>query len=138
VPISLYAEALEGFLDGSISWTQGTIKVSMMLYGYSPSGGYFMGEDSQAWILATRTLTGKTATLGVADADDVVFGGLPWTGQRSHYFVVYQSSGPGGGADVPPNQQRNIFLWNPATDFYLAGNDMVVIWPDVSPRIFRV
>ena len=75
---ALFNPGREGFLDGSIDWDTGTIKISAVR-GYTFSASHKFVSDvtgAGGTLAATATLASKTVTDGVADAADVVFSAM--------------------------------------------------------------
>ena len=93
---ALYDPGREGFLDGSINWTTGSvddIRVMLVRTGYSFSAAHkFMSDVTTEWDNGrSATLAARTATNGVADADDVSLTAV--TGSASNAVIIYQNNG---------------------------------------------
>jgi hypothetical protein len=137
----LYSKGREGFLDGSIDWNTGTIKVSL-LRGYTFNDAHQVLSDvtgSGATIVATQTLTTPTVAGGVANADPVTFNSVP-TGTACSCYILYQSSAPGGGADLATSAQRLIAYIDDATNLPVTpnGGNINIAWDSGPNKIFKL
>ena len=73
---ALYPKAKESFINGHINMSANTITIALVdtgVYTYSASHQY-RSEVSNSAVISTTTLTNKTVTNGVFDADDVESG----------------------------------------------------------------
>lgn len=129
---AFYGKGLEKFLNGQIDWTDDDIKVSAV-----DTGTYTVDEDTHEFrsdlsgVVATSgNLTGKTTTLGVADADNVVLSGV--TGDSIEAIVIWKDTGnnatspliayidsASSGLPVTPN-----------------GGSITITWSDGANKIF--
>jgi hypothetical protein len=137
---ALYASALEGFLDGTINWSTGTIKCVIVNASYTPVLGTdkFLSSISPANRLATSlALTSKTVTNGVADAADLTITPGPANLTVLRYLVIYQDS----GLDTT---SRLIACFDTAGGTGLGvsvisdGNDVDIIWDSGTNKIFHL
>lgn len=92
---ALYDKGREGILDGSILYTTNNIKVVLV-----DTGAYTVNLathanlsdiPSVARIATSGNLSGKTATAGVADADDVTLTAV--SGASVEAIVLYKDTG---------------------------------------------
>lgn len=82
-------------------------------------------------IAVSTTLTGRTTTGGVADADDVTFTAV--TGDQSELLVVYKDTGTEGSSPL-------IAYIDTATGLPItpSGGDITVVWSNGSNKIFKL
>lgn len=95
---SLYGKGREKFLTGDIDWTSDTIKALLVdtdNYTVSIDADEFLADVPAGGRVATSdALAGKTADLGVADADDFVFpSGYTMPAPVSEAIVIYKDTG---------------------------------------------
>lgn len=132
---ALYGLARQAFLDGDIDWTANNIKVALIdtgAYTVAIDTHQFLSDVAGGAIIATSgNLTGKTSTLGVADADDVSFGAV--TGAQSEAVIIYQDTGTAATS-------RLIAYIDTATGLPVTPNGGVinVTWDNGTNRIFRL
>lgn len=137
---ALYDKAREGFLNGDIDWTGDTIKVVLLdiaveNYEYAvdlAADQYLSDVPAQARI-ATATLTGKSATAGVADAADVTFSSVTNNDRPCQALVIYKDTGSEGTSPLIAYIDTGESL--PVTP---NGSDIVIAWSDVYSRIFKL
>ena len=90
---ALYSKAKESFLNGSINMVANTITIALVdtgVYTYS-STHQFRNEVSNSAIISSTTLTNKTITNGVFDADDATFSSV--TGANCEALLIFQDTG---------------------------------------------
>jgi len=92
---ALYDKGREGFLDGSIDWDTGDIKVVLVDkddYAVNLATHTYLSDvPAGTRVATTANLTGKTVTAGVADAADTVFSAV--SGDVCEALIIYQDSG---------------------------------------------
>lgn len=92
---ALFDGGRAAFLRGEVAWVADTIKlvlVDSLDYTVSLATHNFLSDVPAAARVATSAaLTGKTATAGVADADDGVFTAA--TGDQSEAVIIYKDTG---------------------------------------------
>lgn len=91
---ALYDTGRNAFLTGDIDWVADTIKVVLVDtadYAVNLSTHDFLNDIPVAARVATGTLANKTASGGVADADDVTFTTV--SGDQSEALVIYKDTG---------------------------------------------
>lgn len=125
----LFDPAREGFLVGEIDWDTATIKTSLVRsYTFSASHKFVSdATGAGASLVSTVTLTTKTFTNGVADADDVTFPSVA-AGAAIPVVLVYQTSAPTGGADLAASAQRLIAYFDQATNLPVTPNGGNILW----------
>ena len=129
----LYGKGREKFLSGSISWSTDDIRVVLV-----DTTTYTLAIDTHEFhsdlsgIVATSgNLTGKTVTLGVADANNVTFGTV--TGASVEAIVIWQDTGT-------PSSSPLIAYIDTATNLPITpnGGDITVAWDSGANRIFKL
>lgn len=132
---ALYAKYREHALKGEIAWLADNIKVVLVDaadYTVNLATHEFLSDIPSAGRVATSAnLTGKTATGGVADADDVTFTAV--SGDISEALVIYKDTG---------NASTSLLIAYIDTATGLAvtpnGGDINVIWPNDAGKIFAL
>lgn len=113
---ALFKKGKEGFLLGEIDFDTAVIKAALVR-GYTPNTtthtymSDVTGAGGTVVATAAAALAGKTGSLGVADANDLVFSSVA-AGAACEHIVIYQSSAVGGGADVAASAQRLIAIYD--------------------------
>lgn len=131
----LYPSAKEKFLSGALNWLTDpvvAVLVGTNHYAYSAAHASLLDLPLAARIaVTTGTLTNRTATLGVADADDASFGTVIGnTGNAivlctdtgsdaTSYLIAYMDTGAG----VPVNPD---------------GSVINIVWSNGVSRIFAL
>jgi hypothetical protein len=90
---ALYLKAKESFLNGSINMVANTVTIALVdtgVYTFS-SSHQFRNEVSNSAIISSTTLTNKTITNGVFDADDATFSSV--TGANCEALLIFQDTG---------------------------------------------
>ena len=90
---ALYSKAKEAFLNGSINMVANTITIALVdtgVYTYSATH-QFRNEVSNSAVISSTTLTNKTITNGVFDADDATFSSV--TGANCEALLIFQDTG---------------------------------------------
>ena len=90
---ALYSKAKESFLNGSINMVANTITIALVdtgVYTYSATH-QFRNEVSNSAVISSTTLTNKTITNGVFDADDATFSSV--TGANCEALLIFQDTG---------------------------------------------
>lgn len=89
----LYPKAKGSFLNAEIDMANDTITIALIdtaEYTYS-STDQFRSDISNSAIISSATLSNKTTTNGVFDADDALFTSV--TGANCEALVLYQNTG---------------------------------------------
>jgi hypothetical protein len=133
---ALYGKGREGFLDGSIDWDTHTISAALIDTGTYVLGGnidvHDNWDDASAGLVGSPVnLTGKTVTLGVADANDVTFTSV--TGATVEAIIIFKDTGT-------PSTSRLIAYIDTGTGLPVTpnGGDIVVVWDSGSNKIFKL
>lgn len=90
---ALYSKAKEAFLNGSINMVANTVTIVLVdtgVYTFS-STHQFRNEVSNSAVISSTTLTNKTITNGVFDADDATFSSV--TGANCEALLIFQDTG---------------------------------------------
>jgi ApbE superfamily uncharacterized protein (UPF0280 family) len=130
---ALYDKGRQGFLEGAVDWDTDDIRCLLVDTGtYTVDLANHDNLDDVTGVVATSgSLTGKTVTNGVADADDVTFTAV--TGATVEALVIYKHTGTaatsrliayldtGTGLPVTPN-----------------GGNITVQWDNGANRIFKL
>lgn len=132
---ALYTKYREKALQGQINWLTDNIKVVLVDsadYTVNTATHEFLSDVPSAGRVATSAnLSGKTATGGVADANDVTFSAV--TGDISEALVIYKDTGTDTTSPL-------IAYIDTATGLAVTpnGGDITVIWPNDAGRIFSL
>lgn len=130
---ALYSKAKEAFLNSSINMVANTIIISLVdtgVYTYSASHQY-RSEVSNSAVISSTTLTNKTITNGVFDADDATFSSV--TGANCEALLIFQDSGI-------QNTSRLIAYIDSATGLPILpnGGDISVAFSSGASKIFAL
>jgi hypothetical protein len=130
----LYDKGREAFLKGDIDWLGDTIKVVLVDqadYTVDLANHAYLSSVPVAARVATGTLSGKTATNGIADANDVTFASV--SGDECEALVLYKDTGVEGTSPLIAYLDTGIGL--PVTP---NGDDITIQWGDATNKIFRL
>lgn len=130
---ALYGKGRQKFLEGAIAWVTDDIKISFVdsgVYTLSIDVDEFF-DDIASTIADSGNLTGKTSTLGVADATDETIGSV--SGNEFEYIVIWKDTGT-------PSTSPLIACIDTATGLPCTpnGGDIIVQWDSGSDRIFKL
>lgn len=139
---ALYNPGREGFLDGTIDWDTGSIKIALVRsYTFAASHKFVSDVTGAGGVLhvTSSALTNKTATNGTADADDVSFTSVA-ANASNHSVLIFQSSAVTGGADVAPTAQRLIAYMDTGTNIPIVpnGGNVQITWDNGANKIFTL
>lgn len=132
---ALYTKYREKALQGQINWLADNIKVALVDsadYVVNTATHEFLSDIPSAGRVAiSANLTGKTATGGVADANDVTFPSV--SGDVSEALVIFKDTGTDTTSPL-------IAYIDTATGLAVTpnGGDITVIWPNDAGRIFSL
>lgn len=131
---ALYAKGKEKILSAQINFATDTLKVAMVknTYPQDLSTDEFFSSIS-AYVLGTpQTLTNKTVTGGVFDADDATFAAV-LAGDTSEGVVIYKDTGVAGTSPL-------LAYIDTITGFPLAtnGGGVAVQWDNGTFKIFSL
>ena len=130
---ALYSKAKESFLNGSINMVANTITIALVdtgVYTYS-SSHQFRNEVSNSAVISSTTLTNKTITNGVFDADDATFSSV--TGANCEALLIFQDTGI-------QTSSRLVAYIDSATGLPILpnGGDIYVAFSSGSSKIFAL
>ena len=130
----LYDPGREGFLDGSIDWDTGDIRVMLVLSSYSFSAAHkFVSDLGAVDNGRSAALGSKTVTNGVADAADTSLVATAATASKA--LIIFQHTGTDSTArliayiDTPTSG----LPFTPS-----AGQTVNITWDNGSNRIFKL
>ena len=131
---ALYGKGKEHILNGDIDIDTATIKAILLSSAYTPNlATHETISDVSAYRLNTdQTLTGVTKTLGVVDANDVVFTAVT-AGATAKYVALYKDSGVAGTSYL-------IALYDTITNFPVStnGGNIEIKWDDGPNKLFAL
>lgn len=134
---ALYDKAREAFLGADIDWLADNIKavlVDAADYTINLSTHQFLSDiPSGARVATSGNLASKTATAGVADADDVTFSSV--TGDPSELIVLYKDT---GSAATSPLICAIDTVSSGALSVTPNGGDITVAWDNGANKIFKL
>jgi hypothetical protein len=130
---ALYPKAKEAFLNGSINMVANTVTIALVdtgVYTYSSSHQY-RNEVSNSAVISSTTLSNKTITNGVFDADDATFSSV--TGANCEALLIFQDTGV-------QSTSRLIAYIDSATGLPILpnGGDISVAFSSGSSKIFAL
>lgn len=130
----LYPLGRQAFLEADLDWTgqdMRVILVDLADYTFSTAHQFLTSVPAGARVAVSAALTGKTATNGTADADDVTFTAV--TGDPSEALIIYQHT----GVDAT---SRLVAYIDTATGFPVTpnGGNITVTWDSGANRIFTL
>lgn len=130
---ALYPKAKEAFLNGSINMVANTITIALVdtgVYTYNSSHQY-RNEVSNSAVISSTTLSNKTITNGVFDADDATFSSV--TGANCEALLIFQDTGV-------QSTSRLIAYIDSATGLPILpnGGDISVAFSSGSSKIFAL
>lgn len=132
----LYTKGKEALLDGSIIWTTSNIKVMLVdttLYAADLVSDQFLSSiPPTARVNTSPLLTNRTATDGVADADDVTLSVVTHTGDIGAY-VIFSDTGS-------VSSSRLLAYRDDAPDFPFTptGGSVVITWSNDTSKVFSL
>jgi hypothetical protein len=134
---ALYDSARESFLGADIDWLADNIKVCLVR-GYTADTATHdflddvTGAGGGTIVATSANLANKTATDGVADADDVTLSTVP-SGAACAHLVIYKDTGSVATSNL-------IAVIDTATGLPLTpnGGDVTIAWDSGENRIFRL
>ena len=120
---------------GLVDLVGDTIKLVLCTAGYTAnvSTDHYLTAISAGARVASVTLTGKSFTNGIFDADDVTFV-APASGQTITQAVLYQDASPSSGARLIRKISADTVAGFP---FTTTGSDVLLAWPNDANKIFR-
>ena len=130
---ALYPKAKEAFLNGAINMAANTITLALVdtgVYTYSTSH-QFRSDVSNSAIISTATLSNKTITSGVFDADDATFTSV--SGANCEALIIFADTGVQGTS-------RLVAYIDSATGLPILpnGGDITVAFSSGANKIFSL
>lgn len=130
----IYPKAREKYLTGQLDWLTDDVVVVLLSSAYEYSDAHEWATSLTGQIDTSDPMTGKTATGGVADANDVVFTAL--TGANVAGLALVADTG------VPGTSALIAFMDSDTTsvllDYEPDGSNARLRWSNGSLRIFRL
>ena len=133
---ALYDKGRQGFLDGSIDFDTDDIRAILIdVADYTVNLATHDNLDdvaAAARVAVSGSLTGKTVTDGVADADNVTWTAV--TGDVSEAIVLYKHTG------TEATSRLIAYIDTAASGLPVTpnGGDIIVAWDNSAPRIFKL
>jgi hypothetical protein len=134
---SMFRQGRLGLLDATIQWLNGTMQMALVK-GYTPAltSHKFLSDVTGAGgtVANPTVLTAKTVALSGStirlNAATVTFASSPNDVLNNYALLVYQSSGPTGGADVADSAKRLVAYWDVGTNMPInpLGTSFSVSW----------
>ena len=130
---ALYDLGRQAFLEGAIDYLADDIKCALVRNDYVPNlatDDYY--DNVNSYVVGTPvSLSNKTSTNGVADADNLTFTAV--TGTNVTYLVLYQDTGVAATSHL-------IALWDTVAGlpYTPTGADVVVAWDNGASKIFKL
>ena len=130
---ALYPKAKESFINGHINMSANTITIALVdtgVYTFSTSHQY-RSEVSNSAVISSTTLSNKTVTSGVFDADDATFTSV--TGANCEALLIFQDTGV-------QSTSRLIAYVDSATGLPILpnGGDITVVFYSGASKIFAL
>lgn len=134
---TIYPSARESYLTGGLDWGSDDVRVILCDSGYTYSAAHdFLSDVPGGARLATSgSLTGKTTTGGVADADDVTFTAVAG-GDTVTSVIVYKHTGTEATSDLILYMDETAA--GAAINRLTDGNDIALRWSNSATKIFRL
>lgn len=130
---TLFPKGKQKFLTAAINLSTDTIKAILVTNGYTYSAAHEFLSDLGATTVGTaQTLTNKTVTDGVFDADDVTFATLA-PGANLKAVILFKDTGVAGTSAL-------IDYIDTVTGLPMAtnGGDVQIQWENSGYRIFSL
>jgi hypothetical protein len=130
-----YQKTLEDIGNKLVDLTSDIIKVALCTAAYTAvqATDHTLADIPSSAIVATATLSGKSFTGAVFDADDVTFAAPP-SGHTVTQAVIYQSDGASPeGTLLIRKISGDSYAGFP---FVTSGSDIPLIWPNDANKIF--
>jgi hypothetical protein len=130
---ALYPKAKEAFLNGAINMAANTITLALVdtgVYTYSTAHQY-RSDVSNSAVISTATLSNKTITSGVFDADDATFTSV--SGANCEALIIFADTGVQGTS-------RLVAYIDSATGLPILpnGGDITVAFSSGANKIFSL
>lgn len=128
-----YPYGNQKILEGDIHWLTDPLKIVLVgtqSYTYSAIHQSLADVPAAARVVTSGTLTGRTSTLGVADADDVSFGTVA-AGPRIDAAVLYHDTGTEASSTLIAYMPNGVGL-----PIYPDGSIVSITWNNGANKIF--
>jgi len=142
---ALYGKGREAFLAGDIDWDADNIKVLLVDttdYVVSIDADQYCNKDTipdtaRVTNGLSGNLSGKSVTLGVADAADVTLSSV--SGEQCEALVIFKDGG-GGGVSQSGTTDLLIAYIDTATGLPVTpnGGDITIQWDSGANKIFKL
>lgn len=132
----LYDKGREGILDGTINWMNDNIKVVLVdtgTYTVAPATHANLSDiPAGARVATSGNLAGKTATGGVADANDVTLTAV--SGATVEAIVLYKDTG------TATSSRLIAYIDTAGTSLPVTpnGGDITLAWASTANKIFKI
>ena len=131
---ALYNKAREAFAKAQLNWETDTIKAVLVdtgAYTYSAAHQFISDVPSGARISSIQTMSGKTATDGACDANDLTFPSV--SGVSIEAIIIFKDTGTEATSPI-------IAYIDTATGLPITPNsgDIIITWDNGINRIFRI
>lgn len=132
---ALYDTGRDAFLNGNIDWVNDDIRgilIDTALYSVDLVNDDFLDDIAAGAREGTITaLTGKSSDAGIADANDLTFTLV--TGATIEAIVLYRHTGVESTAQL-------IAYIDTATGIPVTpnGGDIIILWDNGAPKIFKL
>ena len=134
---TLFVGARENFLTGKIDWMNGTIRAVLCSHAKTPpdiSTDKTLADIAKCVVAKSPHFTGKTATNGVADADNISFASVQ-KGPRISSMVIYQE----GASETSSLLIAYLDdLGNGTFPMLANGGDVQIVWANGPEKIFQI
>lgn len=117
---AIYPLAKEALIKGLVDWPTDTIRIALVR-NYTYNAAHQMLSDlltAGGVVITSQLIPNKTATLGVADADDGTMGSPP-AGPAGTSIIIYTDTGLN-------TSSRLLFFYDTATGLPLTPNGQAV------------
>lgn len=131
----IYPRAKEAFMSGTLNWLTDpvvAVLVGTQYYTYSSAHATLLDLPVTARIAASGTLTNRTASLGVADADDVSFGTV--IGSVAQAVVLTTDT----GVDATSNLIAYLDQAGSTLPINPDGSEISISWSNGGYKIFSL
>ena len=133
---ALYDSAREAYLTGAMNWMADDIRFALVRgYTFNATHTSLAAVVAAGGTLVSQTgsaATGKSATGGVADADDVLFSAVA-SGAACQSVVVYRD-----GASDALRSLIAFFDTGAGLPVTPTGSDITIVWDSGANRIFKL
>lgn len=131
----LYDTAREQFLAGTLSWSNDTIKATLVTTDYTFSVAHTsLASINASYCLATSAaLTAKTVTNGIANAANSVFTAVPTNAKQGNAIIIFKDTGTASTSTLIVYIDTGTGL--PVTT---NGGDININWATGASKIFKL